>query len=86
MVQFTPRIYGSFLGAIGSDSINTTRTVSATETDTLSASPTSQIFDGRYETGINLELDHALSGDRGPAAADRRSTARPGRQAPTALR
>ncbi len=53
-IQFTPRVYGSFLGAIGSDSINTTRSVSATETDTLSASPTSHIFDGRYETGINL--------------------------------
>jgi uncharacterized protein with beta-barrel porin domain len=53
-IQFTPRIYGSFLGAIGSDSINTTRSVSATETDTLSASPTSHIFDGRYETGVDL--------------------------------
>ncbi len=54
LVQFTPRLYGSFLGAIGSDSVNTTRSVSATETDTLSASPTSHVFDGRYEGGINL--------------------------------
>src|SRR5471030_30023 len=54
LVQFTPRIYGDFLAAIGSDSINTTRSVSATETDTLSASPTSKIFDGRYVSGVNL--------------------------------
>lgn len=54
LVQYTPRIYGSFLGAFGSDSINTTRRVTATETDTLSASPTSKIFDARYETGVNL--------------------------------
>jgi autotransporter-associated beta strand protein len=54
LVQYTPRIYGSFLAAIGSDSINTTRAVSATETDALSASPTSKVFDGRYETGVNL--------------------------------
>lgn len=54
LIQYTPRIYGSFLGAFGSDSIKTTRTVTATETDMLSASPTSKIFDARYETGINL--------------------------------
>jgi subtilase-type serine protease len=54
LVQFTPRIYGDFLAAIGSDSINTSRSVSVTETDTLVASPTSRIFDGRYETGVNL--------------------------------
>ena len=54
LVQFTPRIYGDFLGAIGSDSINTTRSVSATENDTLAASPTSRLFDGRYETGVDL--------------------------------
>jgi autotransporter-associated beta strand protein len=54
LVQYTPRIYGDFLAAVGSDSINTIRSVSATETDTLSASPTSKIFDGRYETGANL--------------------------------
>ncbi|HEY2008014.1 MAG TPA: autotransporter-associated beta strand repeat-containing protein [Rhizomicrobium sp.] len=55
LVQYTPRIYGSFLGAFGNDSINTTRSVNATETDTLSASPTSKIFDARYETGVNLD-------------------------------
>jgi uncharacterized protein with beta-barrel porin domain len=54
LIQFTPRIYGAFLGAFGSDSINTMRAVNATETDTLSASPTSHLFDARYETGINL--------------------------------
>lgn len=54
LIQFTPRIYGDFLGAIGSDSINTARSVSATETDTLAAGPTSRFFDGRYETGVNL--------------------------------
>jgi outer membrane autotransporter protein len=54
LVQYTPRIYGSFLGAFGSDSINTTRSVTATQTDALSASPTSKIFDARYETGANL--------------------------------
>jgi fibronectin-binding autotransporter adhesin len=54
LVQYTPRIYGSFLGAFGSDSIATTRSLTATETDALSASPSSKIFGGRYETGINL--------------------------------
>jgi autotransporter-associated beta strand protein len=54
LVHFTPRIYGDFLGAIGSDSVNTTRSVSATENDTLTASPTSRLFDGRYETGVDL--------------------------------
>ncbi len=54
LVQYTPRVYGSFLAAFGSDSINTNRAVTATETDSLSASPTSKILDGRYETGINL--------------------------------
>ncbi|HEX4028170.1 MAG TPA: autotransporter-associated beta strand repeat-containing protein [Rhizomicrobium sp.] len=54
LVQYTPRIYGSFLGAFGSNSINATRSVTATETDALSASPTSKIFDARYETGVNL--------------------------------
>jgi fibronectin-binding autotransporter adhesin len=54
LAQYTPRIYGAFMAAIGADSINTTRTVNATETDALSASPNSKVFDGRYETGINL--------------------------------
>jgi fibronectin-binding autotransporter adhesin len=54
LVHFTPRIYGDFLGAIGSDSVNTTRNVSATENDTLTASPTSRLFDFRYETGADL--------------------------------
>ncbi|HEY1877911.1 MAG TPA: autotransporter domain-containing protein, partial [Rhizomicrobium sp.] len=46
--------YGSFMGAVGEDSITTARNVTATENDTLSASLTSQIYDLRYETGINL--------------------------------
>jgi hypothetical protein len=54
LIQYTPRLYGSFLGAVGIDSVNTTRSVSATETDTLSASPNSKVFDARYETGVNL--------------------------------
>ncbi len=54
LVQYTPRIYGAFMGAIGEDSITTARSVSATENDTLSGSPTSQVYDLRYETGINL--------------------------------
>jgi outer membrane autotransporter protein len=54
LVQYTPRIYGAFMGAVGEDSITTARSVSATENDTLAGSLTSQIFDLRYETGINL--------------------------------
>lgn len=54
LVQYTPRIYGAFMGAIGEDSITTARSVSATENDTLSGSLTSQVYDLRYETGINL--------------------------------
>jgi fibronectin-binding autotransporter adhesin len=54
LIQYTPRIYGSFMGAVGEDSITTARNVNATEDDTLSASLTSQIYDLRYETGINL--------------------------------
>ena len=52
--QYTPRIFGAFMGAIGEDSITTSRSVSATENETLSGSLTSQIYDLRYETGINL--------------------------------
>ena len=54
LVQYTPRIYGAFMGAVGEDSVTTSRSVSATENDSLSASLTSQIYDLRYETGINL--------------------------------
>ena len=54
LVQYTPRVYGAFMGAIGEDSITTARTVNATEADTLGASLTSQVYDLRYETGINL--------------------------------
>jgi fibronectin-binding autotransporter adhesin len=54
LVQYTPRIYGAFMGAVGEDSVTTARSVSATENDSLSASLTSQIYDLRYETGINL--------------------------------
>jgi autotransporter-associated beta strand protein len=53
-LQFTPRIYGSFLGAFGQDNITTSRTLTVSGTDTLGASFTSQVFGGRYETGVNL--------------------------------
>lgn len=54
LMHFTRRIYGSFMAAIGEDPTTTARSVSATENDTLAASVTSQVYDLRYETGINL--------------------------------
>jgi outer membrane autotransporter protein len=53
-VQFTPRIYGTFLGSFGQNAISTERILTVSGTDDLAASLTSQKFVARYETGIDL--------------------------------
>jgi fibronectin-binding autotransporter adhesin len=54
LIQYSPHIYGSFLAALGSDTINTNRVITVSGTDDLAANLTSMVYGGRYETGIHL--------------------------------
>ncbi len=54
LMQFSPRLYGSFTGAAALDDINTNRTLTVSGTDNLTGKATGWIFGGRYETGVQL--------------------------------
>jgi hypothetical protein len=65
-LQFSPHIYGSFLGAFGNDNVTTSRAITVSGNDTLGASFNSQVFGGRYETGVNMGwiIPYAAAEDR----------------------
>jgi autotransporter-associated beta strand protein len=52
--RFRPRVYGSFAAVLGQQDIDTTRTVTVSGTDVLTAKPQATLYGLRYETGIEL--------------------------------
>ena len=54
LMQFLPRLYGSFAGALALDKISTARTVTVSGTDVLTGNFSDYLFGGRYEAGAEL--------------------------------
>lgn len=54
LIQFMPRLYSSFAGALALDKVSTNRTMTVSGTDALASNFSSVLFGGRYETGAEF--------------------------------
>jgi len=53
-MQYSRHFYGSFALAFARDDVKTDRTLSVSGSDELTAKPTTTVYGGRYETGVEL--------------------------------
>jgi fibronectin-binding autotransporter adhesin len=54
LIQFRPRLYGSFAGVLALDKVSTSRTMTVSGTDVLASNFSGILFGGRYETGAEF--------------------------------